>query len=150
MASVNKVILIGNLGGDPEVKYLQNDSVVANFSVATTEKYKGKNGEPIEQTEWFRVEVWDSLAKIAEQYLRKGNPVYIEGKLRTEKYVDKTTNQEKQSIKVRATAMTLLGSKNSGDNDDSSSYSKPKNVSHNKPEVSDAIIGNGGEDDLPF
>jgi len=73
MASVNKVIIIGHLGADPEVRHLENGSVVANFNVATTGKYKGKNGEPIEQTEWFRVEVWDSLAGVAEKYLKTGN-----------------------------------------------------------------------------
>ena len=154
MASVNKVILIGNLGKDPEVRHLQNDSVVANFSLATTEKNKGKNGESIEQTEWFNIEVWDGLAKVAEQYLKKGSQVYIEGKFRTEKYTDKTTGQEKTSMKIRATSMTMLGSRSS-DGGGNNSYSedagmKPKVVSQPRLESNEVIGGNGGDDDLPF
>ncbi|MBC8112038.1 MAG: single-stranded DNA-binding protein [Verrucomicrobia bacterium] len=151
MASVNKVIIIGNLGADPEVRHLENGSVVANFNVATTEKYKGKNGEPVEQTEWFRVEVWDSLAGVAEKYLKKGGQVYVEGKLRSEKYVDK--NQvERTAMKIRATSMTLLGGRG-GENISSEetpmTVSKPKPVQQNtNSSFNDAPIG--GEDDLPF
>lgn len=107
MAGVNKVILIGNLGADPEMRYLDGGSVVARFNMATTEAYTNRNGERVEQTEWHRVELWDNLAKIAEQYLRKGNQVYIEGKLRSETWQDKDGVQ-RTGVRVRATNMTLL------------------------------------------
>lgn len=111
MASLNKVTLIGNLGADPEVRYLDGGGVVATFNVATTEKYTSRSGERVEQTEWFRVELWNEQAKVAEQYLRKGNPVYIEGRLRTETWTDKE-GKERFSLRVRATTMQLLGSRN--------------------------------------
>lgn len=111
MASLNKVTLIGNLGADPEVRYLDGGGVVATFNVATTEKYTNRSGERVEQTEWFRVELWNEQAKVAEQYLRKGNPVYIEGRLRTETWTDKE-GKERFSLRVRATTMQLLGSRN--------------------------------------
>ena len=84
MNGVNKVILIGNLGSDPEVRHLSNGSVVANFNIATSESYTNKNGERVTQTEWHRIEIWEGLAKVAEQYLKKGQSVYIEGKIKTE------------------------------------------------------------------
>ena len=82
--SVNKVILIGNLGSDPEVRYLEKDRVVANVSLATSESYTDKQGNRVSQTEWHRLELWDGLAKIAEKYLTKGKQVYVEGKIKTE------------------------------------------------------------------
>jgi single-strand DNA-binding protein len=109
MASLNKVTLIGNLGADPEVRYLDGGAVVAQFNVATTEKYTNRNNERVEQTEWFRVELWNEQAKVAEKYLKKGNPVYIEGRLRTELWTDKE-GKERFSLRVRATTMQLLGS----------------------------------------
>ncbi len=121
MASLNKVTLIGNLGADPEVRYLDGGAVVAQFNVATTEKYTNRNGEKVEQTEWFRVELWNEQAKIAEQYLKKGNPVYIEGRLRTELWTDKD-GKERFSLRVRASTMQLLGSPN--DRQGGSDYSQ--------------------------
>ena len=108
MASLNKVTLIGNLGADPEVRYLDGGTVVATFNVATTEKYTNRNGEKVEQTEWFRIELWNEQAKVAEQYLKKGNQVYIEGRLRTELWTDKE-GKERFSLRVRASTMQLLG-----------------------------------------
>jgi single-strand DNA-binding protein len=89
MSGVNKVILIGNLGKDPEVRYLDNGVAVANMSIATTENYKNKEGDRVSQTEWHDVVLWRGLAEIAEKYLKKGSSVYIEGKIRTNKWVDK-------------------------------------------------------------
>ena len=108
MAGVNKVILLGNLGSDPEVRYLDSGSVVAKFNIATSEAYNTKGGERVEQTEWHRIELWDGLAKVAEQYLKKGNTVYIEGKIKTEQWTDKD-GQQKSGIRIRATSMTLVG-----------------------------------------
>lgn len=112
MASLNKMTIIGNLGADPEVRYLDGGAVVATFNVATTEKYTNRNGEKVEQTEWFRVELWNEQAKVAEKYLKKGNSVYVEGRLRTELWTDKE-GKERTSLRVRATIMQLLGSPNS-------------------------------------
>ncbi|WP_420150886.1 single-stranded DNA-binding protein [Spirosoma sp.] len=109
MASLNKVTLIGNLGADPEVRYLDGGAVVATFNVATTEKFTNRNGEKVEQTEWFRVELWNEQAKVAEKYLKKGNSVYVEGRLRTELWTDKE-GKERTSLRVRANTMQLLGS----------------------------------------
>ncbi|WP_288426839.1 single-stranded DNA-binding protein [uncultured Spirosoma sp.] len=112
MASLNKMTIIGNLGADPEVRYLDGGAVVATFNVATTEKYTNRNGEKVEQTEWFRVELWNEQAKVAEKYLKKGNSVYVEGRLRTELWTDKE-GKERTSLRVRANTMQLLGSPNS-------------------------------------
>lgn len=116
MASLNKMTIIGNLGADPEVRYLDGGAVVAQFNVATTEKYTNRNGEKVEQTEWFRVELWNEQAKVAEKYLKKGNPVYIEGRLRTEVWTDKE-GKERTSLRVRANTMQLLGSPNDRQDD---------------------------------
>jgi single-strand DNA-binding protein len=146
MAGVNKVILIGNLGADPEVRHLENGSSVTRFNIATSERYKNRNGEMVEQTEWHRIELWDNLAKIAEQYLRKGNSVYIEGKLRTEEWTDKE-NVARTTVRVRATAMTLLG----GRNDDAGAPAgpRPAPVAATTPPPAEAFAGTS-EDDLPF
>ncbi len=112
MAGVNKVILLGNLGADPEVRHLESGSVVANISIATSESYT-KNGQRVEQTEWHKVELWDKLAELCEKYLAKGNTVYIEGRIRTNTYQDKdgVTRYDKR---IRATNMTFVGGKNDG------------------------------------
>ncbi len=111
MAGVNKVILLGNLGGDPEVRALPNGVKVANINIATSESYTGKDGQRVEQTEWHRVELWDNLANIAEQYLKKGNQVYIEGKIRSEEWQDKT-GATVRGYRIRATNMNLIGGRN--------------------------------------
>ena len=114
MAGVNKVILIGNLGSDPEVRHLSNGSVVANFNIATSESYTNRNGEKVTNTEWHRIELWDGLAKIAEQYLRKGNTVYVEGKLRTENWQDSEGNS-RTTTRIRALNMMMLGGRAGSD-----------------------------------
>jgi len=121
MASLNKVIIIGNVGNDPEVRYLDGGSVVAKFSVATNERYTTRTGEQVESTEWFRVEVWNDQAKTIEKYVRKGQQIYVEGRLRTETYTDRE-GKEKFSLGVRATTFQFLG----GPNDrDGGSYEAP-------------------------
>ncbi|WP_080237185.1 single-stranded DNA-binding protein [Spirosoma rigui] len=124
MASLNKMTIIGNLGADPEVRYLDGGAVVAQFNVATTEKYTNRNGEKVEQTEWFRVELWNEQAKVAEKYLKKGNPVYIEGRLRTEVWTDKE-GKERTSLRVRANTMQLLGGP-AGSGQDDVAYEAPR------------------------
>ncbi len=124
MASLNKMTIIGNLGADPEVRYLDGGAVVATFNVATTEKYTNRSGEKVEQTEWFRVELWNEQAKVAEKFLKKGNSVYVEGRLRTELWTDKE-GKERTSLRVRASTMQLLGSPNDRTEDNSLRSSPP-------------------------
>lgn len=128
MAGVNKVILVGNLGKDPEVRHLEGGSVVANFPIATTESYKDKSGQRIEQTEWHNIVVWRGLAEIAEKYLKKGMTVYIEGKLRTRSWDDKEGNK-RYSTEVVGDTFTILSKKensNQPPNQDESHTSGPK------------------------
>jgi len=143
--SVNKVILVGNLGKDPEVKSFAN-GMVAKFPIATSETYKDKSGNKVEQTEWHNVEVWGELAKIAEQYLRKGKQVYIEGSLRTDSWED--NGVKKYATKIKATSFTMLGSaQGGGENQEPSS-----STSFNRTEttsVPQGIVAND-TDDLPF
>ena len=110
MAGVNKVMLIGNLGKDPEVKYLDSGVSVANFSLATTENYKNKEGEKVSQTEWHNIVLWRGLAEVAEKYLKKGASVYIEGKIKTRKWEDKDGNT-RYNTEIFADNMTMLGGK---------------------------------------
>ena len=121
MSSVNKALIIGNLGQDPEIKYTQSGSPVANLSVATSERWKDKNtGEQKEQTEWHRVVVFGRLAEIAEQYLKKGSKVFIEGKIQTRDWEDAEGNK-KYTTEVVAREMTMLDSRASTDSSASSS-----------------------------
>jgi single-strand DNA-binding protein len=113
MASVNKVILIGNLGADPETRYLPSGDAVTNIRIATTDSWKDKNGEKQEHTEWHRVAFFGKTAEIAGEYLKKGAPVYVEGRIRTRKWQDKE-GQERYSTEIVADRMQLLGSRQSG------------------------------------
>jgi single-strand DNA-binding protein len=113
MASVNKVILIGNLGRDPEVRYLPSGDAVANFSIATTDKWKDKNGEMQEQTEWHRISFFGRQAEICGEYLRKGSSVYVEGRLQTRKWTDKDGN-ERSTTEIRGDRMQMLGGRGGG------------------------------------
>ena len=113
MASVNKVILIGNLGKDPETRYLPSGDAVANFSIATTEKFKDKSGAQQEHTEWHRISFFGRQAEIAGEYLKKGSPVYIEGRIRTRKWQDKE-GQERFTTEIVGDRMQLLGSRGGG------------------------------------
>lgn len=115
MAGVNKVILIGNLGADPEVRQVSSDAKVANFRIATSETYKDRQtGERREQTEWHNIVAWRGLAEITERYLRKGSKVYVEGKLRTRQWQDKEGNT-RYTTEVHAEEMTMLDRANSGE-----------------------------------
>jgi single-strand DNA-binding protein len=110
MASVNKVILVGNLGRDPEMRYLPSGEAVANLAIATTDKFKNKQGEMVEQTEWHRVSFFGRTAEVCGQYLKKGSQVYVEGSIRTRKYTDKE-GVEKYATEIRGDRMQMLGSK---------------------------------------
>ncbi len=108
MASVNKVILVGNLGRDPEIRYLPSGDPVANITIATSSKYKGKDGSMVEETEWHRVTFFGKLAEIVGQYLKKGRSVYVEGRIKTRKYTDKD-GVEKFATDIIANEMQMLG-----------------------------------------
>jgi len=110
---INKVILVGNLGNDPEVRYAQSGAAITTISVATAESWKDKDGNPQERTEWHRVKFFGRLAEIAGEYLKKGSQVYLEGQLRTEKYTDKS-GVEKYSTDIIANEMQMLGGKPGG------------------------------------
>lgn len=115
MASVNKVIIVGNLGRDPETRYMPSGDAMTSIAVATTDSWKDKaTGEKKEQTEWHRITFFGKLAEIAGQYLKKGSQVYIEGSLRTRKYTDKD-GVEKYATDIRADSMQMLGSRSQGD-----------------------------------
>lgn len=144
--SVNKVILIGNLGKDPDVRHLENGATVANFPIATSENYKDrKTGEKVSQTEWHNIVVWRGLADITERYLKKGDKVYIEGKLRTRSWQDQDGNT-KYTTEVVADNLTMLGK--SPDNS-TSPPSQPAAVTSSTTQNED-FSGPDDSDDLPF
>ena len=128
MSSVNKVILIGTLGRDPEIRNLPSGEAVANISLATNSKYKNRNGEMVEETEWHRVTFFGRLAEIAGQYLKKGGSVYVEGRLKTRKYTDQS-GIEKYATDIVANEMQMLGGRSSGSdtsfNGDGGGYDAP-------------------------
>ena len=108
MASVNKVILLGNLGRDPEVRFTQGGTPVANFTMATTDRWSDPSGEKKEKTEWHRIVVWGKQAEIAGEYLKKGRPVFVEGSLQTREWTDRDGNK-RYTTEVRAQRLQLLG-----------------------------------------
>jgi len=151
MAGVNKVILIGNLGADPEVRHLQNGASVANFRIATTETYKDKQtGEKREQTEWHSIVAWRGLAEITEKYLRKGSKVYVEGKLRTRKWQDKD-GQDRYTTEIHADEMNMLD-RAAGDGGQGQGMSQaPRQQAAASAQHSPVQVNEGPEDDdLPF
>ncbi len=137
MSGVNKVILVGNVGKDPEVRYLEGGVAVAKFPLATSESYKNKEGQKIEQTEWHNIVMWRGLAEVAEKWVRKGNKVYIEGKIRTRSYGEE--NNKKWFTEIIADNMTLLG----GPRHDEQESKVPENASVDAPLPATT-------DDLPF
>ena len=135
MASVNKVILMGNLGRDPEVRYAPSGAAVCNVSIATTRQWKDKSGERKEETEWHRVVFYDRLAEIAGEYLKKGRPVYVEGRLKYGKYTDKE-GVERYTTDIIATEMQLLGSRDGGGDDEGGGYNRSRESSRPEPRQS--------------
>jgi single-strand DNA-binding protein len=159
MASVNKVILVGNLGRDPEMRYLPSGEAVANLAIATTDKYKDKSGQMVEQTEWHRVSFFGRTAEVCGQYLKKGSQVYVEGSIRTRKYTDKE-GVEKYATEIRGDRMQMLGGRSGGgmaDMDDGSfNQSPPPQRSQprgNAPAAAQRPASGGFDDmddDIPF
>lgn len=146
--SVNKVILIGNLGKDPEVRHLENGAVVANFPLATSESYTDKNGNRVENTDWHDIVVWRGLAEVVEKYVRKGHKVYIEGKLKKRSWQDKEGNT-RYTTEVVADELTMLNRPDQNESQRSAPYSNQGTPQ--EPSQIDNIINKDGEDDdLPF
>jgi len=152
MASVNKVILVGNLGKDPETRYMSNGEAVTNITLATTDTWKDKNGEKQEKTEWHRVTFYRKLAEIAGEYLKKGRQVYVEGRLETRKWTDKT-GADRYTTEIIANDMKMLGNRSG-----SGSFESDNNENSNNPgavskQTAPAKSGGGFDDmddDIPF
>ena len=139
MASINKVILLGNLGADPEIRYTAGGDAVATISVATSSSWNDKqSGEKREKTEWHRVVFFRRLAEVVGEYLKKGSSIYVEGQLQTNSYEDKNTGEKKFSTQIVAREMQMLGSRNSMDGQQDSS---PEMQSQEPP---------GFDDEIPF
>lgn len=165
MASVNKVILIGNCGRDPEIRYLPSGQAVANISIATTSRRKDRtSGETVEDTQWHRVTFYDRLAEIAGEYVKKGRPIYIEGRLKYGKYTDQA-GVEKNTVDIIATEMQLLGAREgmggpSGGGDDEGGAPARRPAAAPRPAATAAPAGKPAakppsgfddmDDDIPF
>jgi len=164
MASVNKVILIGNCGRDPEIRYLPSGQAVANISIATTSRRKDRtSGETVEDTQWHRVTFYDRLAEIAGEYVKKGRPIYIEGRLKYGKYTDQA-GVEKNTVDIIATEMQLLGGRegmggpNGGDEEGGAPARRPAAAPRpaasaapaGKPAAKPASGFDDMDDDIPF
>jgi single-strand DNA-binding protein len=154
MASINRVILVGNLGKDPEIRHLDGGVAVARFPIATSETYKDKTGNKVERTEWHNIVAWRGLAEVAEKYLKKGQSVYIEGKIRTNNYQDKEGVQ-RYSIEIVADNMTMLGgggrSEGNGQGGQASQESAAPYAGGNSGKGAEMSASYDSEpDDLPF
>ncbi len=142
MASLNKVMLIGNLGKDPEVRFTASGQAVASFSLATSEKFKGKSGEWEERTEWHNITLWGKLAEIAGEYLSKGKTIYVEGRLQTRKWQDKSGN-DRYTTDIVGDKMQMLSAKGErSGGGDTSPAPKTGGASYEEPPFQD--------DDIPF
>ena len=148
MASVNKVILIGNLGQDPEVRYTPSGAAVANFNIATTDRWNNKqSGQPEERTEWHRIVVWNKLAELCKEYLHKGRPVYVEGRLQTRQWDDKDGNKRSTTEVIANTIQFLGGRQGAGGGD----YQKPSAPAAASPKTQDAGPPPfDADEDIPF
>lgn len=148
MAGVNKVILVGNLGRDPEIWTFEDGTKKASFSLATTESYKDKMGNRVDQTEWHNIVLWRGLADVAERFLKKGNSIYVEGKIKTRSYQDKDGNT-KYVTEIFADNMTMLGGRSAGEN--SAPQQQPQEHSSSSATTHEApSITQEEPDDLPF
>src|SRR6266481_1805111 len=155
MASVNKVILIGNLGADPETRYLPSGDAVTNIRIATTDTWKDKSGEKQEHTEWHRIAFFGKVAEIAGEYLKKGSPVYVEGRIRTRKWQDKD-GQDRYTTEIVADVMQMLGSRQGAGapTDDESRAPRAASKPAAAKTAKEPAGGAGGvadmDDDIPF
>lgn len=146
MSSLNKAMIIGRLGADPEVRYTQSNTAVATLSVATTERYKDRNGELQESTEWHRIVAWGRLAEICQEYLKKGSLAYFEGPIQTRQWEDKD-GQKKYTTEIKALNMQMLDSR-SDSMSGGGSPSKPGKSAATSVEIDESF--DDMDDDLPF
>ncbi len=153
MASVNKAIIIGNLGKDPEMRFMPSGDAICNFSIATTDSWKDKSGEKQEKTEWHRISMFGKLAEIAGEYLKKGSQVYVEGRLQTRKWQDKD-GHERYTTEIVADRMQMLGSKSGGGSNfevvDNSTASAPASAAAAKKPAAAKGGFDDLDDDIPF
>jgi single-strand DNA-binding protein len=152
MASYNKITLVGNVGNDPQIKIVGDNRKVTELSLAINEKARGNQPE---KTEWYRVSFWDAKAEIAANYVRKGNPVYVEGRLSISTYVDPNTQRDRYRLDVLGTEIVLLGSKEAGENAPVSAAAPQRQMSPQAPQPMQvatpvALTKAADEDDLPF
>ncbi len=161
--SVNKVILVGNVGKDPDVRYIDTNVPVATFPIATSETYRSKEGDKVTNTEWHNIVLWRGLAEVAEKYVKKGSQLYIEGKIRTRSYTDKE-NVKRYVTEIVADTMQMLGKRSDNESSDSSRDNTPSQQygSNQTPSQGKSSSGNQGgtfddtsgpndqADDLPF
>lgn len=146
--SVNKVILVGNVGRDPEIRHLDSGVAVANFPLATSESYTAKNGEKVTTTEWHNIVLWRGLAEVAEKYVTKGRQLYIEGRIRSRSYDDKD-GVKKYITEIYGDVMQMLGSASGAQSNDNAG--NESNASRSTPQVSEPEHEEPeGDDDLPF
>jgi single-strand DNA-binding protein len=143
MAGINKAILIGNLGRDPELRYTQSGTAVANFSIATTERWTDRDGNPQERTEWHKIVAWARLGEVCAEYLKKGKQVYIEGSIHTREYEDRDGNT-RYTTEIKAREMQMLGRKGDDDHNRDEDYGGP--YPQDEPSSSASIT----DDDIPF
>jgi len=152
--SVNKVILIGNLGKDPEVKYTPSGLPVAKFSLATNERYKDKSGEWQDRTEWHNIVAWQRLAEIVGEYVKKGSKIYIEGRLQTSSWEDKQSGEKKYRTEIVAQDLVLLSGRGEGDSEGRASRGAAANSSFDqRPPQQHDEVAQGAEitdEDIPF
>ncbi len=146
MASFNKIVIVGYLGKDPEIRYLPDGTAVCSFSMATTERKKDKSGEYQDATIWFKINVWGKQAEAANQYLSKGRQAYIEGRLSQQEYTDRDGNR-RTSLEVRATDVQFLGPRGDGDGPQSSYQQNQPAQRQSGPPSSD---GGEGDENIPF
>lgn len=150
-SGVNKVILVGNLGADPEIKYTDSGRAVANFNIATSESWNDKDGQRHEKTEWHRIVCWARLAELAGEYLSKGRQVYVEGKLQTRQWDDRDGNK-RYTTEVMARELTFLGGRSEGQGGGSGGNRNPQQQRPSGPPPDDMGYGlpSASDDDVPF
>jgi single-strand DNA-binding protein len=149
MAGVNKVMLVGNLGADPEVRFTPGGQAVANFRIATSESWTDKNGQKQERTEWHRIVVWGKLGELCGEYLAKGRQCFVEGRLQTREWTDKE-NKKNYTTEVVANNVVFLGSRDGASNGARRSGGKAEDFGPPPPMDEGASHAGGAEDDIPF
>ncbi len=150
--SVNKVILLGNVGKDPEIKFAATGNAVASFSIATSERFKDKNGEWTDRTEWHNIVAFGKLAEIIRDYVKKGSKLYVEGSLRTQSWDDKASGQKRYKTEIVLNDISLLSGRGEGESGGGGSYSRSSSSSYDQRSSADDLVQSTEitDDDIPF